>query len=48
MQIDIAAVETTAGVELSGPPLRAGSWLRRLDAGLVVRQAEAFEADAAE
>ena len=34
MQIDIAAVETTAGVELSGPPLRAGSWLRRLDAGL--------------
>ncbi|MBE7248553.1 MAG: TRAP transporter small permease subunit, partial [Actinomycetospora chiangmaiensis] len=34
MQIDIAAVETTAGVALTGPPLRARSWLRRLDDGL--------------
>src|SRR3954468_23422112 len=34
MQIDIAAVESAAGIELSGPPLRAQSWLRRLDEGL--------------
>ncbi|RUP16923.1 TRAP transporter small permease subunit, partial [Methylobacterium sp.] len=34
MQIDVAAVESTAGIGLSGPPLRARGWLRRLDAGL--------------
>lgn len=34
MQIDIAAVESTPGAGLAGPPLRAGTWLRTLDAGL--------------
>src|SRR5438132_18233 len=31
MQIDIAAVESAAGLELAGPPLRARTWLRKLD-----------------
>ncbi|TXN44272.1 TRAP transporter large permease subunit [Methylobacterium sp. WL18] len=34
MQIDIAAVESAAGLELAGPPLRARTWLRKLDVAL--------------
>ncbi|MGP4714985.1 hypothetical protein ACTXGI_12475 [Psychrobacter sp. T6-2] len=37
MQIDIAAVESAAGLELAGPPLRARSWLRKLDAAFAAQ-----------